>query len=533
MLVGHRDMIGYHKQAMPPDDSSKNISPTPSVDIQRSTGHGLNLQKQSSRMVMKADFTQPDRKYHELSTHELEECAHRRCLLHIDEMSRNCLMENLRILDGWHARTLPRLAALAKEHGCPVRPGSTHESLMTDMINYIFGNPEEKAAVAAFFELTGTTSVDAAKTGTTSAHSAHRSDDTFVAEVWRILEAKDDREVLGFKCAEPLTLQEAMSRYRQLTLQLHSDKRTETGIAKAGGFQVCELAWTRLTHARIWADRTLKKKTTTQTAPFYQSRSAASLHPSDISVARQPKLEVGFPRATAISQEQETPHLCSCGKCYDYCQYYTKALDCWVPCCFSWFIGLHMCPHIIEAELTLEPKCRLQNDGKTVWLGLFVTAMKLKNDDLGDSVNGTYDLHQWDFHCTIGVFRLTKKATVHSRLTPVELWDQKMLQIGVSHRKCNCCIKRVLDEEEVDWYKQWKICYGGDALTSARNTMMQCFPFNHHGPPVEVMRTFQAWRPGLFLHLSAYNKKRDNNSLTTSLCTSATDRFAAAVTDDC
>ena len=145
MLVGHRDMIGYHKQAMPPDDSSKNISPTPSVDIQRSTGHGLNLQKQSSRMVMKADFTQPDRKYHELSTHELEECAHRRCLLHIDEMSRNCLMENLRILDGWHART----------------------------------------------------------------------------------------------------------------------------------------------------------------APFYQSRSAASLPPSEISVARQPKLEVGFPRATAISQEQE------------------------------------------------------------------------------------------------------------------------------------------------------------------------------------------------------------------------------------
>ena len=284
MLVGHRDMIVYHKQAMPPDDSSENISPTPSDDIQRSTGHGLNLQKQSSRMVMKADFTQPDRKYHELSTHELEECAHRRCLLHIDEMSRNCLMENLRILDGWHARTLQRLAALAKEHGCPVRTGSTHESLMTDMINYIFGNPEEKAAVAAFFESTGTTSVDAAKTDTTSAHSAHRSDDTFVAEVWRILEAKDDREVLGFKCGELLTLQEAMSRYRQLALQLHSDKRTETGIAKAGGFQVCELAWTRLTHARIWADRTLKKKTTTQTAPFYQSRSAASLPPSKLGI---------------------------------------------------------------------------------------------------------------------------------------------------------------------------------------------------------------------------------------------------------
>jgi len=80
MLVGHRDMIGYHKQAMPPDDSSKNISPTPSGDIQRPVGFGLNLQKQSSRKVMKSDFTQPDRKYHELSTHELEECARRRCL---------------------------------------------------------------------------------------------------------------------------------------------------------------------------------------------------------------------------------------------------------------------------------------------------------------------------------------------------------------------------------------------------------------------------------------------------------------------
>ena len=142
---------------------------------------------------------------------------------------------------------------------------------------------EEKAAVAAFFELAGTSSVDAAKS-TTSAYSARRSDDTFVAEVWRILEAKDDREVLGFKCGELLTLQEAMSRYRQLALQLHSDKRTETGIAKAGGFQVCELAWTRLTHARIWADRTLKKKTTTQTAPFYQSRSAASLPPSKLGI---------------------------------------------------------------------------------------------------------------------------------------------------------------------------------------------------------------------------------------------------------
>ena len=291
MLVGHRDMIGYHKQAMPPDDSSKNISPTPSGDIQRPVGFGLNLQKQSSRKVMKSDFTQPDRKYHELSTHELEECARRRCLPQIDEVSRNCLMENLRILDDWHARTLPRLTSLAKEHGCPVRPGSTHESLMTDMMNYIFGNPEEKAAVAAFFELTGTTSVDAAKTGTTSAHSAHRSDDTFVAEVWRILEAKSNREVLGFALGERSTLQKATSLYKKLALRIHSDKRTETGIAKAGGLQACDRAWTRLTEARQWAERVLKEGTKIAAAPPHPPPPAAPPPTAGMSVARPPEPE--------------------------------------------------------------------------------------------------------------------------------------------------------------------------------------------------------------------------------------------------
>ena len=105
----------------------------------------MNIQKQSFPEVMKPDFTQPNRKYHELTTHELKECARRRCLPQIDEMSRNGLMENLRIVDDWYARTLPRLAVLAKEHGCPVRPGSTRESLLIDMMNYSVGNLEKSA----------------------------------------------------------------------------------------------------------------------------------------------------------------------------------------------------------------------------------------------------------------------------------------------------------------------------------------------------------------------------------------------------
>ena len=123
------------------------------------------------------------------------------------------------------------------------------------MMNYSVGNLEKKAAVAAFSELTGTTSADIAN-NTTPAHSAQRSDDTFAA--------KSNREVLGFALGERSTLQKATSLYKKLALRIHPDKCTETGIAKAGGLQACENAWTRLTQAREWADRTLKEVATTR-----------------------------------------------------------------------------------------------------------------------------------------------------------------------------------------------------------------------------------------------------------------------------
>ena len=108
------------------------------------------------------------------------------------------------------------------------------------MMNYSVGNLEKKAAVAAFSELTGTTSADIAN-NTTPAHSAQRSDDTFAA--------KSNREVLGFALGERSTLQKATSLYKKLALRIHPDKCTETGIAKAGGLQTCDRAWIRLTES--------------------------------------------------------------------------------------------------------------------------------------------------------------------------------------------------------------------------------------------------------------------------------------------
>ena len=220
---------------------------------------------------MKLDTTKP---YHKWSTDELKEYARRRRLPQIEEMSRGDLMANHRIVDGWDGKkTFTELEALAKVQGCPVRPGSTRESLMTDLMNHTFGGLKEKPPVAASSEPAGTTSAtrhpaaaaDRAKSDPPP-HSAERSDDTLAAEVRRILNAKDNREVLGVAFGERLTLQEARSRYKKLALQLHSDKRTDIGIAKAGGLQACENAWTRLTQAREWADRTLKEGATTRTS---------------------------------------------------------------------------------------------------------------------------------------------------------------------------------------------------------------------------------------------------------------------------
>ena len=76
-----------------------------------------------------------------------------------------------------------------------------------------------------------------------------------------------------------------------MALQLHSDKRTETGIAKAGGLATCDSAWRRLTEARQWAERVLKEGTRIAAAPPHSPPSAAPPSPADRSVARPPEPE--------------------------------------------------------------------------------------------------------------------------------------------------------------------------------------------------------------------------------------------------
>ena len=201
------------------------------------------------------------------------------------------------------------------------------------------------------------------------------------------------------------------------------------------------------------------------------------------------------------------PYFCSCGKCQHRCQFHDKADDSWVPCCFSWFIGLHECPDALQATLTLEPRCRLQSDGKSVWLAMFVTKMKLQNKSERnmrchnwDAVNFEFNTSLFDIHCTIGTFLVKPDQ--------FKLWDRKMAQIARSHGTCQCHIERIVDAKPVPWFRQWWMPIGGNFAPDALNTMRQSFALKRDGrPPVECTRSLRPQQGGLLFHFSACNRE--------------------------
>ena len=118
-----------------------------------------------------------------MSTIKLKEYARMRGFPQIVGIPPDVLMQQHRLADVWLTNTWEELVNLAKAHGCPVCPGSTHERLMTDLMNKIFGNLEEEPAAAGFIRPPCTTSADRA-TGVPPPHSAERSDDTLAAEAY-------------------------------------------------------------------------------------------------------------------------------------------------------------------------------------------------------------------------------------------------------------------------------------------------------------------------------------------------------------
>ena len=213
-------------------------------------------------------------------------------------------------------------------------------------------------------------------------------------------------------------------------------------------------------------------------------------------------------------------HYCSCGKCYECSCGYVPHLQMWVPICFSWFIGLHSCPCTIKAELTLEPRCRRQADGESVWFGLFVVNMKLTKDkswDLNDcrNIDGTYYCGDWDMHISINTYKIRKRSDVNSPFTAEDLWNQKMAMIAKSQKTCTCNIAADRSVPFDPRHLQWYFLFGGKEFAEASHTMNQCFQLNGEGPPVYSRRSFT--RPGPIFHISAKDDWRQNNKFDTKL----------------
>ena len=236
----------------------------------------------------------PNKPLHKCTLPELRAIAHEKMLPCIDRMERHHLMENIRIVTGWEAMKTPDMEKTARLIGCRVKPGGSRESLLRDMMNHTWGDPEEKPKAAAVAE--GSASPPCPPTSATPAcapsagqqpppaatasapsagrrlprtcslevgrqthMSARRGEEALAAQVRRIQDAKDFRTVLGFANGEPTTVQRATSLYRQLMQVLHPDKRTDIGEADAGGVSACKEALERVMEANRDAQKFVKR----------------------------------------------------------------------------------------------------------------------------------------------------------------------------------------------------------------------------------------------------------------------------------
>ena len=111
-------------------------------------------------------------------------------------------------------------------------------------------------------------------------------DNAFAREVMRIRSAGDHYAVLGVAPGGQMNLDSMRSRYKELARLIHADKRTDSGIALAGGVQACNDAWCRLTEAHDWAN-----------AAFDTSNFASS----------QPRQVRSFRKQTAHPQQPPPP----------------------------------------------------------------------------------------------------------------------------------------------------------------------------------------------------------------------------------
>ena len=357
---------------------------------------------------------EPIKPFHKWWTHDLRVRARIKEIPQVDRMERDILIQNLRIAQRWETLTLTELQNSAKTLGCPVQCGISHENLVRDMKNHLWGiltaekpspqasgvsstfpsrathareqssglsrcwstnnvlrtaapdldnicareakpsptvakpvsqsggtsfthparvihageqssgvniswstkkvpctaapeldntcsrevqhspavtKPVSQSAGASFTHPTSAIYAGAQSSGLNRFRSTTNlpstavsdSDNAFAREVMRIRSARDHYAVLGVTPGGQSNLDSMRSRYKELALIIHADKRTDSGVALAGGVQACNDAWWRLTAAHEWAneafDASMAASSQTRQVRIFRSQTAHPQQP--------------------------------------------------------------------------------------------------------------------------------------------------------------------------------------------------------------------------------------------------------------
>ena len=211
---------------------------------------------------------------HKMMPDELMAFARKKGLPNVDRMDRDNLMEFIREVVKWESMEKSKLVQVADTHGYSVMHGGSRDALLKSIISQAWGretwererreteptsnSPSADSLPAAAAPprpqpsvgpTVGLLSPPAADSPSPKVADEESRAAALAAEVNRIMKVKGDRQVLGFLRGEPMTLKLAKTRYRQLMLLLHPDKRTAAGVEKARGLQACEKAMERVQEA--------------------------------------------------------------------------------------------------------------------------------------------------------------------------------------------------------------------------------------------------------------------------------------------
>ena len=234
----------------------------------------------------------------------LKDMANQKKLPNVAEMNREDLLESLRLVSQWEAMDLEALQHVAEIMEIPMKAIAVREDIIEALIDVMFGwrrltsfkistshavttpcalqelpqgklcchaqsNPQslnqlELQSQPIYLDSTSCLSADVPSSFPFTCKLP--SHERLAFEVERILASVEKgsvcnwQAVLGFSCGEVLSLESVCSKFQQLMLVLHPDKRSEESIAKVGNIESIETAFLHVMNAYSLACKEVPSK---------------------------------------------------------------------------------------------------------------------------------------------------------------------------------------------------------------------------------------------------------------------------------